>query len=198
MSDNVFEEMAKRYDTKERVALANIISSEMKRELEGHGYHSLLDYGSGTGLVGLALSDMFDAVMLADASGEMVKVAEAKITNRELEHVKAVHLDLTRDDTEFRADVIIVSLVLLHIPNVRGVLESLYETLNPGGRLIIVDFDKNNAIDHPKVHNGFAHEEMRGLMMEAGFRTPAIGTFHHGEKIFMNEDASLFLASGVK
>ena len=36
MSENVFGEMAKRYDTEERVALADIISGEMKRALEGH------------------------------------------------------------------------------------------------------------------------------------------------------------------
>ncbi|MBY8908999.1 class I SAM-dependent methyltransferase [Salinicoccus roseus] len=198
MSENVFGKMAKRYDTEERVALADIISGEMKQELEGHSHHTLLDYGSGTGLVGLALSDMFDDVILADASEEMVKVAEAKIADGGLEHVRAVHLDLTRNDTDIKADVIIISLVLLHIPDVRPLLESLYKALNPGGSLIIVDFDKNHAIDHPKVHNGFAHEEMRGLMMEAGFQVPAIRTFHHGERIFMNTDASLFLATGMR
>lgn len=36
----------------------------------------------------------------------------------------------------------------------------LYELLAPGGQLIIVDFDKNEQISHPKVHNGFTQEEL--------------------------------------
>lgn len=32
----------------------------------------------------------------------------------------------------------------------------------------------------------------------AGFKTADINTFYHGEKIFMNKDASMFLASAKK
>ncbi|WP_411842431.1 class I SAM-dependent methyltransferase [Salinicoccus sp. HZC-1] len=198
MEENVFNAMAKKYDTADRIELANIITGEVKNELNGRTYGSLLDYGGGTGLVSFELADQFESILLADASAEMVKAAEGKISDRGLDNIETLHLDLTKDYTDLNADVILVSLVLLHVPDTADLLRSLYKTLNEGGRLIIVDFDKHPEIDHPKVHNGFTHEEIRGRLMEAGFDDAEVRTFHHGKNIFMNKDASMFLAGATK
>jgi ubiquinone/menaquinone biosynthesis C-methylase UbiE len=48
MENNVFEEMAKRYDTEDRINLAKIIVKEVKQELQNSKSKSLIDYGSGT------------------------------------------------------------------------------------------------------------------------------------------------------
>jgi hypothetical protein len=53
IGNNVFEEMAKRYDTEERIVLAKVIVKEVKTELQNCQLKSLIDYGSGTGLVSL-------------------------------------------------------------------------------------------------------------------------------------------------
>jgi len=53
MKDNVFEQMAKRYDTEARIQLANVITEEVKNKLQDSQSKSLIDYGSGTGLVSL-------------------------------------------------------------------------------------------------------------------------------------------------
>lgn len=198
MEENVFNDLAKKYDTEDRVALANVIAGEVKKEVEAGQYSSLLDYGGGTGLVSFELADRFEKVLLADASEEMVRAADGKISSGGLNNVATLHLDLTKEHTELGADVILVSLVLLHVPDTPELLRQLYKILNKGGKIIIVDFDKHPEISHPKIHNGFSHEEIRGYMMEAGFNTTSVRTFHHGKSIFMNKDASLFLASAVK
>lgn len=74
----------------------------------------------------------------------------------------------------------------------------LYELLAPGGQLIIVDFDKNEQISHPKVHNGFTQEELNDRLKKTGFVSTASHTFHRGEKLFMNKNASLFLSISQK
>ena len=51
MENNVFEQMAKRYDTEERMELAKIIVKEVRPELRNSKSKSLIDYGSGTGLI---------------------------------------------------------------------------------------------------------------------------------------------------
>lgn len=51
MEENVFEQMANRYDTEERIELDKIVSGEVKTELQHSKSKSLIDYGSGTGLV---------------------------------------------------------------------------------------------------------------------------------------------------
>lgn len=76
MENNVFEEMAKRYDTEERIELAKVVVKEVRKELQNSQSKTLIDYGSGTGLVSLELSDVVDSMVLIDASKKMLEVAE--------------------------------------------------------------------------------------------------------------------------
>ncbi|WP_047980221.1 class I SAM-dependent DNA methyltransferase [Ornithinibacillus contaminans] len=198
MENNVFEQMAKRYDTAERMELANIIVKEVRTELQNSQSKSLLDYGSGTGLIGLALSDLVNSILLVDSSEQMVEVAKAKISQRGIANAEVMHSDFTQGTPQHKADIVLMSLVLLHIPDTTKILQELFNSLNDGGKLIIIDFDKNDKINHPKVHNGFSHEELKERLAEVGFKSIEIRTFHHGNHIFMNQDASMFISSSVK
>ncbi|MCM3162280.1 class I SAM-dependent methyltransferase [Metabacillus litoralis] len=198
MEHNVFEEMAKRYDTEERMELAKVIVKEVRTELQNSHSKSLLDYGSGTGLVSLEMADLVDSVLLVDSSKEMLEVAKAKISHKAITNAKVLYSDFTQETHELKADIVFMSLVLLHIPDTKKILQELFNILNQDGKLIIVDFDKNDHIHHPKVHNGFLHEELKEMLHEVGFKSVDMKTFHHGQRIFMNQDASMFLASSVK
>jgi ubiquinone/menaquinone biosynthesis C-methylase UbiE len=198
MEQNVFEEMAKRYDTEERIELAQIVAEEVKKELQDSTSQTLIDYGSGTGLVSLALTDMVESVLLIDSSEQMVEVAKSKITQRGIDNAAVLYSDFTQGSPEVKADIVLMSLVLLHIPDTKQILQELNSILHNGGKLIIVDFDKNETISHPKVHNGFVHEELKEQLSEAGFTSTEIRTFYHGERIFMKKDASMFIAVSMK
>lgn len=198
MEQNVFEQLAKRYDSEDRIELANVIVKEVKSELQSSKSMSLLDYGSGTGLVSLELIDLVNSVVLVDSSKQMTDVAQAKINKRGINNAKAVYSDFTQETPVLKADIILISLVLLHIPDTKKILQQLFQVLNSGGKLIIVDFDKNDKINHPKVHNGFTHEELKNYLTEVGFKSTQIKTFHHGKRIFMNQDASMFISSNIK
>ncbi|WP_338786329.1 class I SAM-dependent DNA methyltransferase [Metabacillus sp. FJAT-53654] len=198
MENNVFEQMAKRYDTEERIELAKVIVKEVRPELRNSKSKSLIDYGSGTGLISLELSDLVDSILLVDSSKQMLDVANAKITHKGITNSKVLYSDFTQETTELKADIVLMSLVLLHIPDTKEILQSLFNILNNGGKLIIIDFDKNDKINHPKVHNGFSHEELKKRLSEVGFKSIEIKTFYHGNRIFMNQDASMFISSSIK
>lgn len=198
MEANVFEQLAKRYDTEDRRELANVIVKEVRRELENSTSLSLMDYGSGTGLVSLELSDLVASILLVDSSEQMLEVAQAKIANRGIMNADILYSDFTQDTPKHKADVILMSLVLLHIPNTKKILQALFQILNQDGKLIIIDFDKNDKINHPKVHNGFTEEELNEILSEVGFRSSKRKTFYQGNRIFMNQDASLFISSSIK
>ena len=198
MENNVFEQMAKRYDTEERVELAKVIVKEVRPELQNNKSNSLLDYGSGTGLISLELSDLVDSILLVDSSKQMLEVAKAKISHKGITNSKVLYSDFTQETPELKADIVLMSLVLLHIPDTKKILQELFNILNNGGKLIIIDFDKNDKIHHPKVHNGFSHEELKKRLSESGFKSVEIKTFHHGNRIFMNQDASMFISSSIK
>ncbi|WP_080844848.1 class I SAM-dependent methyltransferase [Cytobacillus gottheilii] len=199
MEENVFEQIANKYDTAERMEMAKIITNEVKDALQNSHTKSLIDYGSGTGLVGLELAPLVKSILLVDSSQKMLDVAQAKITQKGISNASTFYSDFTQEmPDDIKADIVVMSLVLLHIPNTREILQSLFNILNDEGKLIIVDFDKNDKIQHPKVHNGFVQEDLENLLAEAGFKSTDIHTFHHGEAIFMNQDASMFIASSLK
>jgi ubiquinone/menaquinone biosynthesis C-methylase UbiE len=194
----IFDRIAMQYDTPDRIHLAQIITAEIKKNLEDPSEKTLIDYGSGTGLVSLPLSPEFREVFLIDASPAMLETAEQKIQAAQVTNVHTMTADFLKDSIDVKGDVILVSLVLLHIPETEKILQELYQHLNPGGKLIIADFDKNEKIDHPKVHNGFDQEELKKLLLKTGFSESESHTFYHGEKLFMREDASLFLSISSK
>lgn len=198
MEHNVFEQMAKRYDTEERIELAKVIVKEVRSELQNSTSKSLLDYGGGTGLVSLELVDVVDSILLVDSSKQMIEVAEAKISRNGISNAKVLYSDFTQETPELKADIILLSLVLLHIPDTEKILQQLFNILTEGGKLMIIDFDKNDKINHPKVHNGFSHEELKKRLSEVGFTSIEMKTFHHGKRIFMNQDASMFISSSIK
>ncbi|MEW9107845.1 class I SAM-dependent methyltransferase [Cytobacillus gottheilii] len=199
MEENVFEQMANKYDTAERIEMAKVITEKVKDALQNSETKSLIDYGSGTGLVGLELTPLVKSVLLIDSSQKMLDVAQAKITQKGISNASTLYSDFTQEIPDHvKADIVVMSLVLLHIPDTRKILQSLFNILNDEGKLIIVDFDKNDKIQHPKVHNGFVQNDLKNLLSEAGFKSTDIHTFHHGKSIFMNQDASMFLASSLK
>ncbi|EMR07065.1 Ubiquinone/menaquinone biosynthesis methyltransferase ubiE [Bhargavaea cecembensis DSE10] len=198
MEENVFGQMASRYDTEERIELAQVITEEVRQALGNGRTKSLIDYGSGTGLVGLELTDLVKSVLLVDSSEQMLEVAKGKIARRDIANAEVLYSDFTTETPELKADIVLMSLVLLHIPDTDKILRKLHEVLNEGGQLIIVDFDKHHEVSHPKVHNGFEHEELKNRLSHAGFVPLEIRTFHHGERIFMNRDASMFISISSK
>lgn len=146
----------------------------------------------------LPLAERFKELIIADASETMLKMVEEKIQAADLKNVRTIHADASVEFPAIQADVILLSLVLLHIPDTKTILMKLFELLAPGGQLIIVDFDKNEQISHPKVHNGFIQEELNDRLKKTGFVSTASHTFHRGEKLFMNKNASLFLSISQK
>lgn len=198
MEENVFETIAKKYDSTERIELANIIAHKVREELAQAKEKTLIDYGSGTGLIGLQIADSVKNAILVDSSENMVEIINDKVAASNIQNVQTFVADFTKDTMDIKADIVLVSLVLLHIPDTKIILEKLYKTLHTDGKLIIIDFDKNPNVYHPKVHNGFVADELKALLTNTGFKSTNIQQFHHGEKVFMKQDATLFIAVSKK
>ena len=66
-----FDQCAKSFDTDKRRARAKVIADAMRRHMGGHGGVAM-DFGCGTGLVGLELADLFASVTFVDSSQGMI------------------------------------------------------------------------------------------------------------------------------
>lgn len=198
MSNELFDGIAKKYDTEKQIELAKIIENEVLKELNEAKDKTLLDYGSGTGLVSLGLVDYVKELFLVDSSKEMTAIATQKITDKQITNAQAICRDLLDEELDLKVDIILVSLVLLHIPNTELILSKLYNQLKPGGQLIIVDFDLNEKINDSRVHNGFEQNDLKGKLLEVGFKDTSSRIFYQGKELFMKQDASLVLTLGSK
>ena len=194
-----FEMIAGTYDTPERIRIAEVSADAIRESLADAKSKSAIDFGCGTGLVGMNLISEFRSMLFLDTSPGMIDQINRKIAELDLRNADTLIFDFEKEGLEgVRADYIFMAQVLLHIPDVAQVLSRLYEVLNDGGHLLIVDFDKNDKVASELVHNGFSQEELAGIMTTIGYKDIQSKTFYNGERIFMGQDASMFVLDSRK
>lgn len=193
-----FDLMASKYDTEERVMIAKIIADNIREQVVDGQNKSLIDFGCGTGLVGLELVNDVREITFVDAAANMIEEVKKKIESSNIKNAKTLVCDIMVDDVNIKADYVIISQTLLHIKDIKPFLCRIYDMLNTDGHIIIVDFDKNNDIVSDDVHNGFERDVFIKEVSEVGFDNITARTFYHGEKIFMKQDASMFILDGRK
>lgn len=195
----IFDRMANGYDTSERIQIAKIAADAIRADLIDAKSKKAIDFGCGTGLVGMNLMNEFNSVLFMDSSQNMIDQIKQKIDRDDIRNADTLCFDLEKDkSTDLHADYIFMAQVLLHIKEIDFVLSRLYEVLNPGGHLLIVDFNKNEEISSDMVHNGFDQTELTEVIRKIGYQEIQWKTFYSGSKIFMNQDASMFILDAMK
>jgi len=194
-----FEMIAKMYDTPERIQIAKVSSDAIRNYLVDAKSKNAIDFGCGTGLVGMNLLNEFHSVLFLDTSPNMINQIKHKISEFHIRNADTLCFDIEKEAlSDLRVDYIFMTQVLLHIQDVELVLSRLFDVLNDGGHLLIVDFDKNENIVSDIVHNGFNQVELTDMMIKIGYRDIQSETFYTGSKIFMGHDASMFVLDSRK
>jgi ubiquinone/menaquinone biosynthesis C-methylase UbiE len=194
-----FEMIAKMYDTPERIQIAKVSSDAIREYLVDAKSKNAIDFGCGTGLVGMNLLNDFHSMLFLDTSQNMINQIKQKISDFNFQNVDTLCFDFEKEGlSDLRADYIFMAQVLLHIDDVEFVLSRLFDVLNEGGHLLIVDYNKNENIVSDIVHNGFNQVELTDIMTKIGYRDIQSKTFYTGSKIFMGHDASMFILDAQK
>ncbi|UVI30274.1 class I SAM-dependent methyltransferase [Paenibacillus spongiae] len=194
-----FEMIANIYDTPERIQIAKVSSDVIREYLVDANSKNAIDFGCGTGLVGINLLNEFNSMLFLDTSQNMIDQIKQKISDFNIQNADTLCFDFEKEGlSDLHADYIFMAQVLLHIHDAEFVLSRLFDVLNEGGHLLIVDFDKNEKVVSDIVHNGFNQAELSGMMTKIGYRDIQSKTFYTGSKIFMGHDASLFVLDSRK
>lgn len=194
-----FEMIANVYDTPERMQIAKVSSDAIREYVVDAKSKNAIDFGCGTGLVGLSLLNEFNSMLFLDTSPNMITQLKQKISDLHIQHADTLCFDFEKEGlSDLHADYIFMAQVLLHIPDVEFVLSRLFNVLNEGGHLLIVDFDKNEKVVSDMVHNGFNQEKLTDMMTKIGYKNIQSKTFHQGSNIFMGQDASMFILDSQK
>lgn len=194
-----FEMIAETYDTPGRIEIAKVASDAIRKYLVDTKNKNAIDFGCGTGLVGMNLLNEFNSMLFLDTSPNMIHQIKQKIADSSIQHADTLCFDIEKESlSNVHADYIFMTQVLLHIHDIELLLSRLFDVLNEGGHLLIVDFDKNEKVVSDFVHNGFHIAELSDLMTRIGYKDIQSEIFYTGNKIFMGQDASMFILDSRK
>jgi len=135
-----------------------------------------VDAGTGDGALLDALAPIFDRVIAIDRSPAQLARAERRIEQRGYGNVSLLcaELDdeLVQQSVGAGANVVVAARMLHHAPRPRAVVESLCALLRPGGRLVIVDYQRHGdevfRERQADVWNGFDPGELEAHGRSAG------------------------------
>ena len=204
MSTERFDKAAAEWDGKSRrVVLAKKISDAimglpLSKTMDG------MEYGCGTGLVGLAVAPALRSLTAIDTSQGMLDVLQKKINDQGTATIQTLCCDLSADDYTQKHDLIFCSMTLHHIKNEKGLLQHFTELLNPGGYLAIADLVTEDGSFHEAAaegiwHHGFDPANLTTLLEDLDMETVKSEIIHTIIKEENNnKEYPVFLLTGRK
>ena len=116
MSGKHFDKAAAGWDQKQRrVELAAKIAAAISSTLPLNKKMAALEYGCGTGLVGLALAPQLATLTAVDTSTGMLEVLAQKIKSEKITNVTPLRLDQSQESLTEKFDLIFCAMTLHHI-----------------------------------------------------------------------------------
>jgi len=171
---NDFDVKARDWDkNKTHHERSRAIAEAILRSVPVNRKMSAMEYGAGTGLLSFFLKDKFHDITLMDSSLAMIRVIKAKIIAEGATHMKVVHADLEKDDFKGSFDIIYNNMVLHHVIDIKGIINTFYSLLKPGGYIAIADlFSEDGSFHgaHFNGHKGFNTKELGSILKKAGFQ----------------------------
>ena len=165
-----------------RVALAQAVSSAIASSLPARKLVAM-EYGCGTGLVGLSLAPQLEQLLAVDTSAGMLDIISEKVAHEGLNNVTTLQCDLQQDSIDQQFEFIFSSMSLHHVEKSELLLEQLVKQLQPDGLLAIADLDEedgsfhqNDSPDHH--HNGFSRKKLTQDLENFGMKNISFQTVH--------------------
>jgi ubiquinone/menaquinone biosynthesis C-methylase UbiE len=169
MSTERFDKAAAGWDGKSRrVQLAGKISAAIC-ELPLSKEMKAMEYGCGTGLVGLAVAPLVQSLSTIDSSKGMLEVLQEKCETQGIRNITTLCCDLLQDDYQEKHDLIFCAMTLHHIKDHKALLQRFCALLNPGGYLAVADLVSEDGSFHKADaegihHKGFEPKELEALL----------------------------------
>ena len=125
--------------------------------------NTLIDFGCGIGYFSIPALDFVGesgTVIAVDASNEMLQELVKRSGHRK--NLKIIYGDSL---IGLKADIILLSMVIHEVNNPKELLETCFAALKPGGRVIVIDWQKKETgTMGPPVEERLAKEEVLQLI----------------------------------
>lgn len=188
-----FNHKVETFDSPKSIFLANLVCQAVEKQIDFLSDKEILDFGGGTGLLTLPLAKQAKSVTLVDISEKMLEQARLKAEQQEIKNIQFLEQDLLENPLEKEFDLIVVSRVLHHMPDLDAVLSLFHQYLKEDGRLLIADFTKTEAN-----HHGFELTELEKQLIENGFSSVHSQILYSAEDLFQGNYSELFFTVAQK
>ncbi len=159
-----FNHKAETFDSPKNIFLANLVCQAVEAQIDFLPDKAILDFGGGTGLLALPLAKQAQSVTLVDISEKMLEQARLKAKEQEIRNLQLLEQDLLVNPLEQQFDLIVVSRVLHHMPDLDATLAMFYHHLRENGQVLIADFVKTDTN-----HHGFDLAELENKLIQQVF-----------------------------
>ena len=154
-------------------------------------YELLLDLGTGTGRILELAASRARRLVGVDTNREMLKCARVRLDNAELVNCSVRLADIYNlPFSDESAGAVVLHQVLHFLDNPKAALIEAIRVLQPGGRLVLVDFAPHNLEflrqEHAHVRLGFAAGEIAAWLEECGLGS---STYRELQADHMNNNA---------
>jgi ubiquinone/menaquinone biosynthesis C-methylase UbiE len=136
------------------------------------GDETLVDYGAGTGFFAVPLAERLNAgsVIGVDVSEQMLSLLTARVAEHGLPNVAGLltdgqHIDLP----DSAADLILLANVWHEITDSASLVIELRRILKPGGRLVVIDWGKEDTPVGPPIAERIAASDTLRTLATVGF-----------------------------
>ena len=188
-----FNHKAETFDSPKNIFLANLVCQAVKKQIDLLSDKEILDFGGGTGLLTLPLAKQVKSVTLVDISEKMLEQARLKAEQQDIKNIQFLEQDLLKNPMEQEFDLIVVSRVLHHMPDLDEALSLFHQHLKEDGQLLLADFTKTEAN-----HHGFDLAELEKQLIEHGFSSVHSQILYSAEDLFQGNYSELFLTVAQK
>ena len=188
-----FNHKAETFDSPKNIFLANLVCQAVEKQIDLLSDKEILDFGGGTGLLTLPLAKQAKSVTLVDISEKMLEQARLKAEQQDIKNIQFLEQDLLKNPMEQEFDLIVVSRVLHHMPDLDEALSLFHQHLKEDGQLLLADFTKTEAN-----HHGFDLAELEKQLIEHGFSYVHSQILYSAEDLFQGNYSELFLTVAQK
>ena len=197
----------KNFETPQMIKIAKEMTDGIKQWISLSKNSIILDFGTGTGLIGLNLINEVKKVIFEDVSENMLNYLKEKLTNKNIKNYEIFLGEIQNYKTEEKIDLITAGLVIHHIENLQNLFKVFLNLLKPKGYLCLSDMKKNapmfdlHSPKHKMPHKGFDQEELCNELKKAGFVKTEIKpasniVYHNKEGKEISSERFIILAQG--
>ena len=139
----------------------------------------IMDFGCGTGIVGLNLINNVKKVVFLDPSKGMIKQVQKAILKKNIHNYEILEGDINKYKGD-KLDLILVANVFHHIEDINHIINKFSNILKKGGKVLVVDLFETSEDFHggSAPHNGFKPENIVKLFKNNNFTNVQYENFY--------------------